>query len=1468
MASPDVWQKVENSESFLPTLIRATLLLLGLICMFYFGIVPLTWPQQAVMGLLTILLALWLTRVSNAYLITLALMVMSLFSTFRYAWWRIGTVIDFFQDPGSKWGPLDAFFIFVLVGAETYAFIILFLGFMQTIWPLRRAPVPLPEDPNDWPHVDLLIPSYNEPLNVVRYTALAALNIDWPADKLHVYILDDGKREEFRRFAEEAGVGYMTRTDNKHAKAGNINRALQKLTSPYVAIFDCDHVPTRSFMQMTMGWFLRDHNLAMLQTPHHFYSPDPFERNLHQFRTIPNEGELFYGIVQDGNDFWNATFFCGSCAVLRRTALDEIGGIAVETVTEDAHTSLRMQMNGWNTAYINIPQAAGLATERLSGHVKQRIRWARGMIQILRTDNPLFAKGLNFAQRLCYFNAMTHFMYALPRLIFLTSPLIYLLLSHTNVPGYWAAIFAYALPHLVLSNVTNSRVQGQHRHSFWNEIYETVLSPYILLPTMMALVNPKLGKFDVTAKGGVVKQDFFDHRIAQPFIVLMLFNFLGLLMTIPRFFHVPGLGYFWDGTHPGTIIMNGIWTIFNIVILSVATAVARESRQQRQQVRITFTVPVRIKISDSVSFAGETIDASSGGAAIHMKEDCQLATGQHIRIAFPLRLGDAELPAIVISSEKNALRLQFDELSLVEEELLTMILYSRADTWLNWGESREVDQPLRSLWRILQLSRIGIRETLSILKPKRKQSVKAAGKGSMVAKKVASILLFPLLLGAAMHLHAQPASHAADTSAAASGGEFHNHFTLGELGMSSPVEMRGIDSTFTLPFALQQNQIVKTATLHMVYHFSPGLIPAMSHIKVMLNGTLVGTVEPPATPAQGDAILDQTFTLPADLLVRNNQISFEFIGHYVMVCEDPANTVLWSRVDPTSTLDINGELLPLADDLKFLPLPFFDDALKQAPVVPIAFLSNPTQDALQAAGIVASYFGVQANSRPVRFPTSVGTLPSGNVVLVSDNPSSLPAGFNLGALSGPTLAVRPNPADPYGKVLIVAGADAKQLIIAAQALSLGWNGIQGATVTVHDFTPPAQRIPDDAPRWARTDHRISLSDYTSPDQMKTDGSAPIETFFRTPPDLYYADKNNTILHVDYRYNPIPIGPNSSVQVQVNHAYLGSLPLIPGKTPTKSTSTTMALPVVDLRPFSDTMSFIYTFQVQKAGGCKDTTPINMQGSILGSSYLDLRGFAHWAAMPNLDLFASAGFPFTRYADLSETEVVLPQTPSAQEIEVYLTMMGHFGAQTGFPVLRVTVGDADDMKSGVDRDFLVIGTGDDNPGMSRGEKNMPVLMSANGLSVHDTEGFFAPLHKAWWKIRQIDQQVSGEINITGLPQAVVEGFESPWTKKRSVVLVALRDPGEAEPFLARFLKVAQSSEITGTVSVLHGSAFQSYRLGNAVYHVGYLPWWQALNLWFTEMPWTVALAVFAVSFVFAVWIRTWLRRRARERLQVYQ
>ena len=216
----------------------------------------LSWQQQLILALLTLVAAIWMDRTSKSHLVTLTLVLLSVYSTFRYAFWRVSTVVAFFRDPGSNWSALDAIFICLLLFAEGYAFFVLVLGYLQVLWPLRRAPVPLPDEPEDWPAVDLLIPTYNEPLSVVRFTALAAMNIDWPADKLNVFMLDDGRREEFRAFAEEAGIGYMARDDNQHAKAGNINHALKLLRSPFVAVFDCDHVPTRSFLQLTMGWFL------------------------------------------------------------------------------------------------------------------------------------------------------------------------------------------------------------------------------------------------------------------------------------------------------------------------------------------------------------------------------------------------------------------------------------------------------------------------------------------------------------------------------------------------------------------------------------------------------------------------------------------------------------------------------------------------------------------------------------------------------------------------------------------------------------------------------------------------------------------------------------------------------------------------------------------------------------------------------------------------------------------------------------------------------------------------------------------------------------------------------------------------------------------------------------------------------------------------------------------------------------
>ncbi|MDX1667848.1 MAG: glycosyltransferase, partial [Limnobacter sp.] len=249
----------------------------------------------------------------------LCLMVLTLLLLGRYVFWRFTSSLDLVDG-------MESFLGYTLIIAEAYTWSILLLGFIQTAWPLGRKPVQLSVAPDQWPNVDVFIPTYNEPLSVVKPTIFAAKGMDWPAGKLTVYLLDDGHRPDFEAFAAQAGVEYISRPDNSHAKAGNINYALKQTNGEFIAIFDCDHIPCRSFLQTTMGWMLANDRNALVQTPHHFFSADPFERNYDMFREVPNEGELFYGLLQDSNDYWNATFFCGSCAVIRRKPLEEVGG--------------------------------------------------------------------------------------------------------------------------------------------------------------------------------------------------------------------------------------------------------------------------------------------------------------------------------------------------------------------------------------------------------------------------------------------------------------------------------------------------------------------------------------------------------------------------------------------------------------------------------------------------------------------------------------------------------------------------------------------------------------------------------------------------------------------------------------------------------------------------------------------------------------------------------------------------------------------------------------------------------------------------------------------------------------------------------------------------------------------------------------------------------------------------------------
>lgn len=629
--------------------------------------------------------------------INILLALLSSVMSIRYIWWRCSYTLHWHDWLSTVFGSL-------LLFAELYCWLVLILSFIQSSWPLHRKPVALPKDTKQWPVIDIFIATYNEDLSIVAPTVYACLAMDWPKGQLNIYILDDGRRASFKAFAEEVGVHYIGRPTNEHAKAGNINYALQHSKGELIAIFDCDHLPCRSFLQFTVGWFLKDKDIAFLQTPHHFYSLDSFQRNLHTTLDVPSENALFYGVIQDCNDTWNATFFCGSCGIIRRNSLQEIGGFAVDSVTEDAYTSIKLHKKGYSSAYIPIPLAAGLATESISSHIGQRIRWARGMIQILRMDNPLFKKGLSIFQRLCYFSAMLHFLFGIPRLIFFLSPLAYLVLYAKVITASATSIFLYVMSFYVINIIANSKIQGKFRHFLWNDVYETVLAWYIAWPTLLALINPRVGRFNVTAKGGLIEKGFLDLDIAPPYLTLCFLSYSGLCFGLYRLIFDREEQFY-------QVSIAMLWVIYNLLLLLSALGTSVEKKQIRHTHRVSCSFVAAVRHSNGHVISARMVNYSSGGACVYFDQDNIFVNGEQAELFLQCNQDEFVFP--ITFKDVSGLRAGFSlELSSHEQKInWVRATFSRSDNWaLSQKEFRQ-DLPLKSL---LSVFRLGLKSHVQV----------------------------------------------------------------------------------------------------------------------------------------------------------------------------------------------------------------------------------------------------------------------------------------------------------------------------------------------------------------------------------------------------------------------------------------------------------------------------------------------------------------------------------------------------------------------------------------------------------------------------------------------------------------------------------------------------------------------------------------------------------------------------------
>ena len=638
----------------------------SLLCIYGFlATLPASYSTQAFVSvvLLGILFACFkvsahVKSVNAQDALRLTIVFVSGFLALRYIHWRAMDTLPL------EFGIISFICGLLLFIAELYGFLTMLLGYIINVRPRDRTRIPLPADPILVPDVDVYIPTYNESVSIVKATVIAATQMIYLKEKLHVYIIDDGGTEqkindkdtikaraakersaELKRLAEVYGAGYITREKNESAKAGNINNALRYTRGELLLILDCDHIPTEDFLDNTVGFFLRDPKLFLVQTPHNFVSPDPVERNLNTFQTSPAENELFYSVMQPGLDFWGASFFCGSAAILRRSVLNEVGGIAGQTITEDAETTLDALALGYTTLYYPRPMVSGLQPETYSGFIVQRVRWCQGMMQIFLLKNPLRLRGLTLIQRILYLNCAFFWYFSFARVILLLAPPIYILFDINLCDATPEALITYAVPSLVGALISSQFFYGRVRWPFISQVYEVIQFVYVLHGIAQVLRRPRSPSFKVTPKGEVLNKNFLSF-LSRPFYLLLLLNVGTLYVGIDRYMGEPG--------SRGTIIFVGLWALLDCIFLLCALGIMYERKQIRSEPRLSHIEPVNLSGIDIPSLLGMSVNASASGIKVFLDKPqslSQLKPGTQFMITFPER--DIRLKGLVRSAAQD-----------------------------------------------------------------------------------------------------------------------------------------------------------------------------------------------------------------------------------------------------------------------------------------------------------------------------------------------------------------------------------------------------------------------------------------------------------------------------------------------------------------------------------------------------------------------------------------------------------------------------------------------------------------------------------------------------------------------------------------------------------------------------------------------------------------------------------------------
>ena len=420
---------------------------------------------------------------------------------------------------------------------ETFDFFIYYINILTVN--AKSPKIPNIENINEYPHIDVLIATLNEHESLLEQTINACKNMKYPdKSKIHIYVCDDGNRTNVKKLAEKLEVNYITRLVNKNAKAGNYNHALQHTNSPYIATFDADMAPTENFLLTTLPFFLSVKNkkeIGFVQLPQSFTNPDIFQYRLGLANNIPFEQDYFYHSIQIAKNKTNSAICCGTNTLFSRKALNDSNGFATGTISEDIATGMMIESKGYKCIALNNVEAYGIAANDLTGFIKQRSRWARGWIQILKKFKILSNKGLSIRQKLEYLSCISYWFFGIRRMVYLLTPLLFSIFGIIIIDCDLTTFIAMWLPAYILKRFVLDALEGHSRSSTWNIIYETILTPTLFKEILKELFGFGNTKFEVTPKfAPSSKMSKTNKKLLASHLILLILNIIGIVMSAYR----------------------------------------------------------------------------------------------------------------------------------------------------------------------------------------------------------------------------------------------------------------------------------------------------------------------------------------------------------------------------------------------------------------------------------------------------------------------------------------------------------------------------------------------------------------------------------------------------------------------------------------------------------------------------------------------------------------------------------------------------------------------------------------------------------------------------------------------------------------------------------------------------------------------------------------------------------------------